>query len=258
MENKIDQLTNWVMEAKSVVFLGGAGVSASSGLMTFRSVALCYQTLQLYGVEVEEILSYSYLFHHPFSFYDFLEHYLYKPHSLPNKAHRALFRLETYGYLSSIVTQNIDGLHQLAGSKNVIELHGSLNRFYCATCNKEYNPEDIFPIQEVPYCEKCRGNVRGQGLIRPDIVLYGEDLDESRYWEARRVIQSADVLIVGGTSLEVYPANDLLNCYQGAKVVFINKSSTMYDERADLVIYEPIEEVLTLVANRIQINQKEK
>lgn len=247
------KLISLIENTHSIVFLGGAGVSTASGIPDFRSLQSQYQVQSRYGVTVEELLSYHYFYEHPESVYDYLKTFTHLSHPQPNAAHRGLVRLEQKGYPLTIITQNIDGLHQVAGSSHVLELHGNFRRFYCSTCEKEYALTDDVFNQPVPFCQTCQGNPRGQGLIRPDMVFYEEELNESAWFEARQAIAQADLLIVAGTSLQVYPAAGLLEHFNGKDLVLINTEPTLYDSKATLVIRQKVEQVLTYVSQAVKI-----
>ena len=231
-----EQLKQWVEESNSIVFFGGAGVSTESGIPDFRSVDGLYN--QQYKFPPETILSHTFFMRNTEEFYRFYRNKMLFPDARPNAAHLALARLEEQGKLKAVVTQNIDGLHQAAGSKEVWELHGSVHRNYCMRCGKFYSLDDILHSEGVPKCS-CGGT------IKPDVVLYEEGLDDDTINHAVRRIREADMLITGGTSLTVYPAAGLVHYYRGNKLVLINKSATGLDEDANLVIKEPIGEVLS-------------
>ncbi len=235
LEKEISTLQQWVDESNNIVFFGGAGCSTESGIPDFRSVDGLYN--QSFDYPPETILSASFFKSNPEVFYKFHREKLVFPGAQPNAAHYKLAELEKAGKLKAVITQNIDGLHQMAGSQNVLELHGTIHRAYCSKCGKSYPEEVLFTGTDVPRCE-CGG------VIRPDIVLYEEGLDESVMDRSIQFIQNADLLIVGGTSLVVYPAAGLLRFYNGHRLVLINKDSTPYDTQADLVIHAPIGEVL--------------
>ena len=234
-----DELKKIIDKSSNIVFFGGAGVSTESGIPDFRSENGLYQAKQKYGRSPEQMISHSFFIRETEIFYDYYKNNLIYKDALPNKAHQALARLEAMGKLTAIVTQNIDGLHQLAGSKKVYELHGSVLRNYCMDCGSFYDLEYVLAQEKVPHCEKCKG------VIKPDVVLYEEALDDKVVNGAVKAISSADTLIVGGTSLVVYPAAGLINYFKGNKLVLINKSETQYDNQADLVIYQNIGEVLS-------------
>ena len=238
MDEKILQLKKWIEESDNVVFFGGAGVSTESGIPDFRSVDGLYN--QKYKYPPETILSHTFFERYPEDYYDFHREKLVIEGVQPNVAHLCLAELEKEGKLKAVVTQNIDGLHQAAGSKKVLELHGSILRAYCSRCRKPYSAELMNKGTGVPKCG-CGG------VIRPDIVLYEEPLDQYIMSEAIRCIANADVLIIGGTSLAVYPAAGLINYYRGNKLVLINLSSTPYDDEADLVINEKIGKVFSQI-----------
>ena len=234
MNEKIEQLKQLVRESDNIVFFGGAGVSTESGIPDFRSVDGLYN--QQWKYPPETILSHSFFTRYPEEYYRFHRAKLVVENVKPNRAHLRLAELEREGKLKAIVTQNIDGLHQAAGSKKVLELHGSILRAYCSKCRKPYDADLINYGTGVPRCS-CGG------VIRPDIVLYEESLDQDILYQATSYIRNADVLIVGGTSLKVYPAAGLINYYRGNKLVLVNRSATPYDSYADLVIHEKIGEV---------------
>ena len=219
----------------NIVFFGGAGVSTESGIPDFRSVDGLYN--QKYDYPPETILSHTFFMNKTEEFYKFYRDKLIVHGVQPNKAHIALAELEKKGKLKAVITQNIDGLHQMAGSKNVIELHGSTLRNFCMNCGKSYDINYIDNSKGVPRCE-CGG------IVKPDVVLYEEMLDDNAITKAVKFISEADVLIIGGTSLNVYPAAGFINYFKGKHLVIINKASTSADKQADLVINEPIGEVL--------------
>ena len=234
MDN-LSTLKSWIKESSRIVFFGGAGVSTESGLKDFRSQDGLYH--EKYDYPPETILSHSFFFSHTAEFYRFYRDKMLCLTAKPNAAHLALARLEQRGKLSAIVTQNIDGLHQAAGSKKVFELHGSVHRNYCLKCGKFYTAEDIEKSTGVPRCT-CGG------LIKPDVVLYEEGLDQKCLMGAIQAIAQADLLIVGGTSLTVYPAAGLLQYYGGNRLVLINRDATPLDGQANLVFRDPIGQVL--------------
>jgi NAD-dependent deacetylase len=234
----IATLRTWIEESSNIVFFGGAGVSTESGIPDFRSVDGLYN--QKYKYPPETIISHSFFERDPEEFYRFYRDKLIIKGAKPNAAHLRLAELERQGKLKAVITQNIDGLHQLAGSRNVLELHGSTLRNYCLRCGRTYGVEAIENSTGVPKCT-CGGT------IRPDVVLYEEGLDSEILQKSVRAIAEADVLIVGGTSLVVYPAAGLINYYRGNKLVLINKSPTAYDSQANLLISEKIGEVFSQV-----------
>lgn len=231
MTSAIETLKTWITKHDNIVFFGGAGVSTESGIPDFRSVDGLYH--QKFDYPPETILSHSFFFRHTEEFYRFYREKMLPLEAQPNAAHRKLAELERAGKLRAVVTQNIDGLHQKAGSQAVYELHGSVWRNYCTKCGKPYPVERIRGGSGVPHCD-CGG------LIKPDVVLYEEGLDEQCLTGAVRAIADADILIVGGTSLTVYPAAGLIRYYRGSKLVLINRDETPYDAYANLVLREPI------------------
>lgn len=231
-----EQLRQWIRSSDSTVFFGGAGVSTESGIPDFRSVDGLYN--QKYDQPPETILSHTYFEQHTGDFYRFYRDKMLCLDAQPNAAHRKLAELERRGKLKAVVTQNIDGLHQKAGSHMVYELHGSIHRNYCTRCRTFYGVDFIAEGAGVPHCPVCGG------LVKPDVVLYEEGLDQDTVEGAVRAIAKADVLVIGGTSLVVYPAAGLINYYRGDKLVLINRDPTPYDGQADLVIHDSIGKVL--------------
>ena len=229
------QLKSWIEESKNIVFFGGAGVSTESGIPDFRSQDGLYH--QQYDYPPEQILSHTFFVRKPEEFFRFYRNKMLAPDARPNRAHLALAELERAGRLKAVITQNIDGLHQAAGSQEVLELHGSVLRNHCMRCGKFYGMEAILNSSGVPKCS-CGG------VIKPDVVLYEEGLDMDTLNRAVNYISRADVLIVGGTSLTVYPAAGLIDYYRGRKLVLINRDATPLDGQADLVIAGKIGEVL--------------
>lgn len=227
-EQKLNQLKTWVSESKRIVFFGGAGVSTESGIPDFRGVDGLYH--QKFREPPETIISHSYYVKHPDVFFEFYRTHMLYPDARPNLAHKKLAQWEREGKLLAVVTQNIDGLHQMAGSKNVYELHGSVHRNICQTCGKVYDLQAFMQLDHIPVCPACGGRVK------PDVVLYEEGLNQKTLQDAVYYISHADILIVGGTSLAVYPAAGLIDYYNGHKLVLINKSTTPMDVRADLLI----------------------
>ena len=238
MDESIVRLREMIKESDNVVFFGGAGVSTESGIPDFRSVDGLYH--QEWKYPPETILSRSFFDRNPEEYFRFHRAKLVVEGVKPNRAHLRLAELEAEGKLKAVITQNIDGLHQAAGSKNVLELHGSILRAYCSRCRKPFPADIINKGEGVPRCG-CGG------VIRPDIVLYEEPLDEDVMDSALRYIRNADVLIIGGTSLNVYPAAGLIRYYRGNKLVLVNLSETPYDSYADLVIHEKIGEVFSRI-----------
>lgn len=237
--SEIETLQKWIDESNRIVFFGGAGVSTESGVPDFRSVDGLYN--QKYDYPPEEILSHTFYRRKPEEFYRFYRDKMIYTDALPNKAHLKLAELEEKGKLTAVVTQNIDGLHQAAGSKTVYELHGSVLRNYCENCGKFFDINYIIESDGVPKCDKCNGP------IKPDVVLYEEGLDSNTMNGALNAISNADMLIIGGTSLNVYPAAGLIDYYRGNKLVLINMSKTPMDYKADLVIYDKIGKVLSQI-----------
>ena len=238
MENKIQILNNLIKNSKKIVFFGGAGVSTESGIPDFRSKDGIYN--QKYDYPPEEILSHNFFMNNPKAFYKFYKDKLNSLNSQPNITHYKLAKLENKGKVTAIVTQNIDGLHQKAGSKNVLELHGSILNNYCLKCHKYYDANYIFSSKDIPICE-CGG------IIKPDVVLYGEPLPEDIWQEAIKKIEEADLLIVGGTSLSVYPAALLISYFKNKNIVLINRSKTNYDNKASLIINDNLGNVFSQI-----------
>ncbi len=238
-KDKIAILQEWIDSHSRIVFFGGAGVSTESGIPDFRSVDGLYH--QQYAYPPETILSHSFYLARPDVFYDFYRNKMLILDAKPNMAHKKLAELEEAGKLTAVVTQNIDGLHQAAGSRTVYELHGTVHRNICRKCGAVYDAAYIKATTGVPCCEKCGGS------IKPDVVLYEEGLDQATVDGAIHAISSADMMIVGGTSLVVYPAAGLLRYFRGDKLVLINKGATGMDKQADLLIQEPIGEVLSQI-----------
>lgn len=238
--NKIEKLQEIIDASDNIVFFGGAGVSTESGIPDFRSESGIFKSLEKYGDTPERLVSHSYYLEHTDKFFSYYKDCLIFPEAEPNPAHYTLARLEKEGKLNAIITQNIDGLHQKAGSKNVLELHGIVYRNYCEICKKEYDLNFILESEGIPHCT-CGG------IIKPDVVLYEEALDMNILNKSAQYIMSADTLIVGGTSLVVYPAAGLINYFKGKNLVLINKSKTDYDLLASLVINEAIGETLNKI-----------
>lgn len=231
----IERLKQWIEESDNIVFFGGAGVSTESGIPDFRSVDGLYH--QKYDYPPETILSHTFYRNKPEEFYRFYRDKLIGFEAEPNQAHKKLAQWEQDGKLKAVITQNIDGLHQAAGSRKVLELHGSTLRNYCERCGKFFDLEDIRNGEGVPMCDACGGPVK------PDVVLYEEGLDQDVLSEAVQFIKNADVLIIGGTSLVVYPAAGLIDYYRGNKLVLVNKTPTARDGVADLVVQGAIGEI---------------
>lgn len=235
---KIKKLQEMIDTSNRIVFFGGAGVSTESGIPDFRSQDGLYN--QSYDYPPERILSHTFFYFRPDIFYKFYREKMLYLDAKPSRPHKFLVELEQSGKLSAIITQNIDGLHQAAGSTNVYELHGSVLRNYCLKCHKFYSAEEIKNSKGIPQCT-CGG------LIKPDVVLYEEGLDDSIIRKTIQAISDADMIIVGGTSLNVYPAAGFIDYFQGNKLVLINKTSTPYDEQADLVIHDSLGDVFSKI-----------
>ena len=237
-----EELKEIIRDSNNIVFFGGAGVSTESNIPDFRSEAGLYNAQQSYGMSPEQMISHSFFMRDTETFFDYYKNNMVYQEAEPNAAHIALAKLEEMGKLKAVVTQNIDGLHQKAGSKVVYELHGSVLRNNCMDCGAYYDLDYIMDPEHcdgyIPKCEKCGG------IIKPDVVLYEEALDDAQISGAVDAIRNADVLIIGGTSLVVYPAAGFVNYFRGSKLVLINKSSTSFDGRADLVINDSIGKVL--------------
>ncbi len=231
MNSKFDTLKTWVDEAQRIVFFGGAGVSTESGIPDFRSVDGLYN--QKFKYPPETIISHSFFEERPEEFFEFYKEKMLPLGFEPNVTHKVLARWEREGKLLAVVTQNIDGLHQKAGSKNVLELHGSVLRNYCVRCHKSYSAEFVKNSKGVPLCD-CGG------IVKPDVVLYEESLDQDVMYRAARAISQADLLMVAGTSLTVYPAAGMIRYYRGRRLVLINRDETPYDREADLVLHEKL------------------
>ncbi|MEG1893262.1 MAG: NAD-dependent protein deacylase [Clostridia bacterium] len=234
----IKKLKEYLARSRSIVFFGGAGVSTESGIPDFRSENGIFEAIERFGEKPEVLLSHMFFIKHTARFYEYYRDSLLVTDVIPNAAHTALAKLEEDGKLTAVITQNIDGLHQKAGSKSVYELHGSIYRNHCMQCGKSYDAEYVKRAAGIPMCD-CGG------IIKPDVVLYGEGLDERTVSGAISSIAEADMMIVGGTSLAVYPAAGLLDYYSGDKLVLINKSSTPYDDRANLIINDSIGKILS-------------
>lgn len=232
MPGSVHTLNNWIQESDNIVFFGGAGVSTESGIPDFRSTDGLYS--QKWDYPPETILSHSFFNKNPEEFYRFYRAKLVFEGVKPNAAHMRLAELERVGKIKAVITQNVDGLHQAAGSENVLELHGSANRAYCTKCRQSHEPSCINTGAGVPRCKYCGG------ILRPDVVLYEESLDSYVMKRAIEYISAAEIVIVGGTSLVVYPAASMIEYYSGKKLVLINRTATPYDSRAGLVINDNI------------------
>ena len=245
MNTEIEKLTQILKDSNNIVFFGGAGVSTESNIPDFRSSnGLWNEKLQI-NLTPEQLVSHTMFMRYPEEFFEFYRDKLIYPDAKPNAAHIALAKLEKMGKLKAIVTQNIDGLHQAAGSKNVFELHGSVLRNYCMKCHAFYDEKFILESKGIPTCPKCGGKVK------PDVVLYEEGLDNDVINGAIRTISQADTLIIGGTSLVVYPAAGLIDYFRGKNLILINKSSTSADNKANLVIHDIIGKVLGEAVNNL-------
>lgn len=239
VSSKIELLGAWVKESRHIVFFGGAGISTESGIPDFRSAAGIYKLETESPYAPEDILSRRFFNRHPEVFYDFYKTKMIHPEACPNAAHLFLAQLEKVGKLDAIVTQNIDGLHGMAGNQNVLELHGSIHRNFCMDCGQFHSLEEIMgSVEVVPRCSNC------EGIVKPDVVLYGENLDGQVIEATVNAIATADLLLIGGTSLTVQPAAHLVNYFRGERTVLLNASSTAYDDRTDLHITESIGSVL--------------
>jgi len=248
MQDKIKKFADMINECSNIVFFGGAGVSTESGICDYRSKNGLYNTVKEYGVTPETILSHSFFFQSPDVFYDFYRKYFIVD-ALPNNAHKALAELEALNKLSAVITQNIDGLHQKAGSKNVIELHGTAGEYSCSKCKRKATTSvvlDDIKSKKIPLCTACGG------IIKPKVVLYEEPLYNGVAESAISHIENADMLIVGGTSLAVYPAASFIRYFRGKYIVIINKTETDYDSNADLAIHESIGKVFAEVMKIIE------
>ena len=235
----MEQLKRWIRESENIVFFGGAGVSTESQISDFRGVDGLYS--QQYKYPPETIISHSFYVKNPEEFYRFYKKRMLFPDAKPNRAHLALAKLEEEGKLTAVITQNIDGLHQMAGSRRVLELHGSVHRNYCTRCGKFYSLQDILADKNSDAIPRCTCG----GIIKPDVVLYEESLDSQVLSQAISAISTADMLIIGGTSLTVYPAAGLIDYYRGDRMVLINKTVTPMDGKADLVIAGSIGQILS-------------
>jgi len=248
VKEKIIEFAKMINECSNIVFFGGAGVSTESGVKDYRSQDGLYNTVKEYKVSPETILSRSFFYSHTDIFYDFYRKYFIIDVE-PNNAHKSLAELEKKGKLKAVITQNIDGLHQMAGSKNVIELHGRANEFHCPYCGTGFKSNEIIDkIKDglIPTCKYCTGK------LKPDVVLYEEQLYDPIAESAIEYIENADMLIVGGTSLNVYPAASFVDYFKGKYIVIINKSETGFDSKANLVINESIGKVFSEVINMME------
>lgn len=250
MGEEIETLKSIMQESSNIVFFGGAGVSTASGIPDFRSANGLWNEKLKIQFTPEQLVSHTFFMKYPEDFFEFYRSKLIYPDAVPNESHKALAELEKMGKLKAVVTQNIDGLHQAAGSKVVYELHGSVLRNYCMKCHAFYDADFMLHTKGIPVCKKCGGRVK------PDVVLYEEGLDEQTIEGAVRAIAAADTLIIGGTSLVVYPAAGLIDYFRGKNLVLINKSHTGADGRADLVIHEDIADVFAKVMELLHTDSK--
>lgn len=240
--DKIEELAYIIQSSQNIVFFGGAGVSTESGIPDFRSSNGIYNIELNQHFTAEQLVSHTMFERYPEQFFDFYKKYLIYPDARPNVAHDYLVHLEKTGKLKAIVTQNIDSLHEIAGSKNVLKIHGSVDRNYCTNCHRFYDLEDFLRLSgTIPYCETCGY------IVKPDVTLYEESLNMDVFSQAIQAISRADLLIIGGTSLVVYPAANLVHYFQGRQLVLINKSNTVQDNQASLIIEGKIGEVLSKV-----------
>ena len=246
MNNEIEKLSEILKNSNNIVFFGGAGVSCASGIPDFRSSNGLWNEKLKINFTPEQLVSHTFFMKYPEEFFKFYKDKLIYPDAKPNPAHIALAKLDLMGKLKAVVTQNIDGLHQAAGSKVVYELHGSVLRNYCIKCGAFYDEKFILESKGIPTCNKCGGKVK------PDVVLYEEGLDENIITGAVRAIAAADTLIIGGTSLVVYPAAGLIQYFRGNNLVLINKSSTSADNQANLVINDDIAKVLSEAVENLE------
>lgn len=242
---EISKLTEILNESNNIVFFGGAGVSTASNIPDFRSSNGLYSEKLKCSLSPEQLISHTFFMRYPNEFFEFYKSKLIYPDAKPNACHFSLVELEKMGKLKAIVTQNIDGLHQMAGSKVVYELHGSVNRNYCTKCHSFYDAEYILKSNGIPKCEKCGG------VVKPDVVLYEEGLDENTIKASINAISNADTLIIGGTSLIVYPAAGLIDYFRGKNLVLINKSITPADEKANLVIHDSIDKAMSTAVSML-------
>ncbi len=246
MDKKIERLGKMLKDSNNIVFFGGAGVSTASGIPDFRSSDGLYSKKLKRSFSPEQAVSHSFFVSYPEDFYWFYKNNLIYPKARPNDCHIALAKLEEMGKLRAIITQNVDGLHQKAGCNNVYELHGSVLRNYCIRCHEFYDDKYILAAEGVPTCKKCGGTVK------PDVVLYEEGLDQKILSGAISAIANADTLIIGGTSLIVYPAAGLIDYYKGKKLILINKSATSADSRANLIINDDIAKAMKEAVDSIE------
>lgn len=245
MKDKINQLTEILRQSNHIVFFGGAGVSTASDIPDFRSSNGLFSRKLNRNLTPEQLVSHTFFVRYPEEFFAFYKKNLVYPDAKPNACHVALAKLEEMGKLDAIVTQNIDGLHQAAGSKIVYELHGSVLRNYCTQCHSSYGADYILQSDGIPVCSQCGG------IVKPDVVLYEEGLNDTTIHQSIQAISQADTLIIGGTSLVVYPAAGLIDYFRGKHLVLINKSSTPADNKADLVIHDSIDTIMEEAVNAL-------
>ncbi len=244
MQDNYKKLKDAIEKSNNIVIFSGAGLSTNSGIPDFRSANGIYNAKLKSNISPEEVISHTFFVHYPEEFYDFYFDKMVFPDAMPNSAHKYFAELEKMGKVKAVVTQNIDDLHQMAGSKNVIELHGSIKRNYCMNCNTFYDLNHIYNKEhKVPRCKICGG------IIKPDVVLYEESLNREDIDNAIYYISHADMLIVIGTSLVVYPASSFINYFKGNNLVLINKSTTQYDNMADILINDDIKNVIEYLKN---------
>jgi NAD-dependent deacetylase len=236
-----NDLKSILNSSDNIVFFGGAGVSTESNIPDFRSASGLYNERLKSTYTPEEILSHDFFIEHTEEFYDFYRSKMIYKHAKPNGAHIALAKLEKAGKLKAVITQNIDGLHQMAGSKNVLELHGSIHRNYCMKCGQFYDLDFVIESGKIPLCNKCKG------IVKPDVVLYQESLNAKILEDSVNYILNSDVFIIGGTSLSVYPSAGLVNYYKGNKLILINKTKTPFDNKANYVYYGNIGELFNKI-----------
>ena len=242
MNSKIEELKELIKTSNNIVFFGGAGTSTESGIPDFRSSNGLFNEKLNCNFTPEQLVSHTFFVRYPEDFFKFYKDKLIYKNAKPNKAHIALAELEKCGKLKAIITQNIDGLHQMAGSRNVLELHGSVHRNYCTKCGKFFNLDEMLNLGGIiPYCDECGS------IVKPDVVLYEEPLDNAVVNKTVNALSNADLLIIGGTSLVVYPAASFIDYFNGDSIVLINKSSTGYDSKASIVINDSIGKVLSKV-----------
>jgi len=237
----VNELKEIIDKSNNIVFFGGAGISTESGIPDFRSENGLYNVVENRKYSPEEMLSHNFFSSNTKDFYEFYREKMIYQKARPNAAHIALAKLEAMGKLKAVITQNIDGLHQAAGSKNVFELHGSVHRNYCISCKTFQNLDFIMNSKDIPKCPNCGG------IVKPDVVLYGEGLDKEIISGAVKAISNAEILIIGGTSLMVYPAAALIRYYQGDKLILINKSATQYDSKANFVINDSVGKIMSKI-----------